>query len=106
MARLDQHLESTPSLGQTLAWLTSRFVIDAHQRIAYSKLPEFTFRFRWEEGRLRFYSSDPRHFEPTDIRLDAISRIAEDLGLLDREQNLNTLTPPGRQFLTEVFGSW
>ena len=34
-----------PTLADTLAWLARRYVISAHEQIAYSKLPEFTFRF-------------------------------------------------------------
>lgn len=78
LAQLDWHLEDEPNLGDTLAWVTKRFIIDVHERVAYSKLPDFTFRFRWEEDRLRFYGIDPRRFDPSDIRVDAISRLSED----------------------------
>ena len=104
IAALDAHLEDDPILGETLAWVTQRFVVDVHERVAYSKLPDFTFRFRWEEGRLRFYGLDPRRFEPTDIRLDAISRLSQDLGLLDPSGDPGVLTDDGRAFLAEVLG--
>jgi hypothetical protein len=101
---LDHHLEEEPILGDTLAWVTQRFVIDVHERVAYSKLPDFTFRFRWEEDRLRFYGLDPKRFEPTDIRLDAISRLSEDLGLLGPGSGQGLLTGDGRAFVAEVLG--
>jgi hypothetical protein len=36
-----------------------RFVIAVHERIGYSKLQqrEHTFRFRWEDGKFRFYAN-------------------------------------------------
>ena len=76
----DRHLETMPTLAQTLAWLTKRFVINAHEQIAYSKLPEFTFRFRWEEGRLRFYTLGLGRFRLADIRREAMTQISEDVG--------------------------
>ena len=42
-------------VGDALEWALKTFVLGPHEVIAYSKLPESTFRFCWEEGRLRFY---------------------------------------------------
>jgi hypothetical protein len=103
-AALDHHLEEEPTLGDTLPWMAKRYVIDVHERVAYSKLPDFTFRFRWEEDRLRFYGLDPKRFEPTDIRLDAISRLSEDLGLLGPVGGQGLLTGDGQAFVAEVLG--
>lgn len=75
------HLEEQPTLAQTIVWLTRRFVINAHEQIAYSKLPEFTFRFRWEDGQLRFYTLGLGRFRLADIRRSAMSQISEDVGL-------------------------
>ena len=53
---LDEHLGDDPTVSDTLRWLFDHFVVRVHQRIGYSKLPDFTFRFRWEVDRLRFYA--------------------------------------------------
>ena len=104
IAALDAHLEEDPALGDTLAWVAHRFVVDVHERVAYSKLPDFTFRFRWEEDRLRFYDRDASRFEPTDIRLDAITRLSRDLGLLDPAGETGVLTAEGTAFVAGVLG--
>ena len=44
-AGLRTHLAGHPAIADTLWWLVSRFVVPVHERIAYSKMPEFTFRF-------------------------------------------------------------
>lgn len=100
----DQHLEESPSLRDTLVWIAERFVIDVHERVAYSKLTDFTFRFRWEEDRLRFYELSHERFRTTDIRLDAITRLSIDLGLLDPDDPERPLTSAGEEFVLEVLG--
>lgn len=102
---LEDHLQDAPTLADTIAWLVRRFVIGAHEQIAYSKLPEFTFRFRWEGGRLRFYSLGLGRFDLADIRRQSMSRISEDVGLWEGADGQVRLTPPGVDFLEEVFGS-
>lgn len=104
IAALDAHLEEDPALGDTLEWVAHRFILDVHERVAYSKLPDFTFRFRWEEDRLRFYDRDASRFEPTDIRLDAITRLSRDLGLLDPACEAGVLTVEGAAFVAGVLG--
>ncbi len=79
-------------------------VIAVHETVAYGKLPEFTFRFRWELGRLRFYDNNPDRFGLTDIRRDAIVRITEDLGLWKRDGNDAVVTTAGAAFVQGVFG--
>jgi hypothetical protein len=81
---LRQHLDSSESVADTVSWLVRRYVLMAHENLAYSKLPEFTFRFRWEDGRLRFYNMDTGRFGLTDIRREAIARISQDLGYWER----------------------
>jgi hypothetical protein len=100
----DRHLEDGPMLADTLVWLTRRFVINAHEQIAYSKLPEFTFRFRWEDGRLRFYTLGLGRFHLADIRRSAMSQISEDVGLWQQVGASPQLTPHGRQFIERTFG--
>lgn len=105
MASLDRHLERVPTVADTLAWLTERYVIDAHERVAYSKLPgEFTFRFRWEEGHFHFSELDSSRLSRGDTRLNAISRLSQDLGLLAISAEEVSLTPAGHAFVDEVLG--
>ena len=101
----DRHLEAQPTLAQTLVWLTRRFVISAHEQIAYSKLPEFTFRFRWEEGRLRFYTLGLGRFRLADIRREAMAQISEDVGFWQSIQGVPELTPFGRHFIEQAFSA-
>jgi len=99
---LEAHLEDGPTVGDTLVWLVKRFVIAAHEQIAYSKLPDFTFRYRWEGGRLRFYPIGGGRFEPADIRRGAMSRLSEDIGMWERADDGPALTDVGRAFVSEV----
>ena len=99
---VDQQLEHDPSLADLLAWLVRRFVVSAHEQTAYSKLPDFTFRFRWESGRLRFYPIGLGRFDLADMRRQSMSRLSEDIGLWSEADGLPALTEEGRQFLHEV----
>ncbi len=101
----ERHLEDEPTLADTLVWLTRRFVISAHEQIAYSKLPEFTFRFRWEDGRLRFYTLGLGRFQLADIRRAAMSQISEDVGLWHDAGGTPKLTSQGRDFIEQAFSS-
>jgi hypothetical protein len=101
----ERHLDDEPTLADTLAWLTRRFIINAHEQIAYSKLPEFTFRFRWEDGRLRFYTLGLGRFDLADIRRAAMSQISEDVGLWQQVEGLPQLTAQGRQLIEQAFGT-
>jgi hypothetical protein len=101
--RFDRHLQAEPTLAQTLVWLTKRFVINAHEQTAYSKLPEFTFRFRWEEGRLRFYTLGLGRFRLADIRRQATAQISKDVGLWQDIGGITELTADGRQFAEQAF---
>ncbi|HEX6288039.1 MAG TPA: hypothetical protein VFZ66_02560 [Herpetosiphonaceae bacterium] len=102
--QLAEHRAADPTLGDTIAWLVRRYVLRPHEQIAYSKLPDRTFRFRWEQGRLRFYDLSAERFGLTDIRRDAMTWIGEDLGLLTRNDGSGHLTAQGQQFVAEVLG--
>jgi hypothetical protein len=101
--RLTQHIEGKPSLADTMVWLVHRCILSAHESIAYSKLPDFTFRFRWEHGRLRFYDLDDERFGLADIRRESMAWISKDIGLWERCADVAQLTAVGRQFLAQVF---
>ena len=104
---LRSHLEGNPSIGDTLWWLVSTFVLPVHERIAYSKLPEFTFRFRWEDGLLRFYDHGVNRFPLAAIRHETLASLTWDLGMWDFEttggQERAGLTGLGKAFVEEVF---
>jgi hypothetical protein len=102
---LSTHIAEGATIADTLWWLVERFVLQTHERIAYSKLPEFTFRFRWEEGMLRFFDHGMGRFPLAAIRMRAFGSLSYDLGLWDRDADGGAvLSPHGRLFLTEVLG--
>jgi hypothetical protein len=103
--RFERHLEEEPTLADSLAWLTRRYVVTAHEQIAYSKLPEFTFRFRWEDGRLRFYTLGLGRFHLADIRRAAMSQISEDIGLWSMVDDVPQLTAHGHALVKRTFAS-
>ena len=55
LSAVRSELATEPSVAEALEWALRTFVTGPHEVIAYSKLPESTFRFCWEESRLRFY---------------------------------------------------
>lgn len=104
MVWLGEHLRADPTVRATITWLVRELVIWPHEAIAYSKLPESTFRFRWESGRLHFFDLDPERFGLTDIRRDALGRLGVDIGLLDWTTDGAMPTGAGRALVAEVFG--
>jgi hypothetical protein len=95
-----------PTVDEALEWALKTFVIGPHEVIAYSKLPESTFRFCWEEGRLRFYPTGHDRFTPSGARRNALSSLSEDMGLWERigDDETPQLTADGRAFIARVFG--
>jgi hypothetical protein len=104
-AGLRTHLGENPAVADTLWWMVSRFVIPVHERIAYSKLPEFTFRFRWEDGLLRFYDHGTGRFPLAAIRNATLASLTWDLGMWDETDNDDMpakLTGRGQAFAGEA----
>lgn len=102
---LEGHLADRPTLGESLWWAVRTFVLRPHEDVAQMKLPEFTFRFRTEAGRLRFY---PLRFDMPglgDIRSQALSILSEDLGYCRRTNSGQRVTPAGTALVAEIFGS-
>jgi hypothetical protein len=104
LAQLEDHLAGGPVIAETLEWLVRRYVIAAHERIAYSKLPEFTFRFRLEGGRLRFYPNAPGRFILASNRQEALALLCEDLGYCRRTERGAEPTDDGLELVAAVFG--
>lgn len=104
-AALEEHLRTGPTVADTLWWLTRRHIIDVHERIAYSKLPQrmFTFRFRWEDARLRFYDHGMERFTLAAARHTPFVKLTNALGLWGRAEAHApaTLTARGRAFIDE-----
>lgn len=103
---LRSHLVAEPTVGDTLWWLTSRFIVPIHERIAYSKLPEFTFRFRWDEGLLHFYDLGIGRFTLAGIRHGTLALITRDIGLWDEgplPERSPFLTAEGVSFIEATF---
>jgi len=99
---LGTHLSDEPTVADTLWWIVDRFILRVHERIAYSKLPEHTFRFRWEDGRVRFFNNGIGRFPLAAIRNQPLSRLTWDLGFWDRHNSAAVLTERGRTFIAEA----
>jgi hypothetical protein len=70
------------SLGDMIHWIVNDYVVRQHERVAASKLPDDTFRFRQVGDRLRFLRFDaPAGFN--DSRFNALAYSVVDLGLVE-----------------------
>jgi hypothetical protein len=99
---ISAHLAQAPTVADTLWWIVHRFILSVHERIAYSKLPEHTFRFRWEDGRVRFFNNGIGRFPLAAIRHGPLSAITWDLGFWGRQNDEAVLTDRGRAFIVET----
>jgi hypothetical protein len=100
---LHEHLEAAPTIADTLWWLVSSFVLHPHERIAYSKLPDFTFRFRWDDNLLYFYDYGETRFGLAAIRYEPLRLLTRDLGFWHENLDGNArLTARGTAFVAEV----
>lgn len=108
VAVFKRHLQEAPTVADTLWWMTRRFVIPVHERIAYSKLPQrmFTFRFRWEDSRLRFYDHGIDRFPLAAARHTPFVQLTGALGMWVRRPNEPAeLTARGRSFIAAHLGA-
>jgi hypothetical protein len=91
--------------SEVLQWLVTTRVLRPHDRIATAKLPDFTFRFRLEGGRLYFYSNAGLPFPLADSRYNSLGSLGSDLGLCDLDSDRPQSTSDGRRLADEVFAS-
>lgn len=103
--RLRERLAKGGTLGELMVWLLDHLVVRPHENNAYSKLPDFTFRWRWEAGRLRFYDHPIAWDALGDLRSSAMTRLLTDLGFLVATADGAALADDGRNFAADVFGS-
>lgn len=107
MGRITEHLATGPTIEDTMWWIVQQYIFDVHERVAYSKLPDHTFRFRWEDGRVRFYANGLGRFPLAAVRHVPLTQITRDLALWDFDAPSDpanrraALTDRGRQFVAE-----
>lgn len=105
LKKLQIHLAEAPTIGESLWWIVSNLIIRVHERISYSKLPEFTFRFRWEDGFLRFYDHGVGRFPLAAIRNESLASLTLDLDMWRFGSDADAggeLTTRGADFLNEA----
>lgn len=105
---LRNRLHTASTVGELMNWVVRRFIMGPHEVIAYSKLPNATFRFSWDEaGHLRFFTPGGGglgRFSPSDDRRAAMATLSADLGYWGWDQEVPRLTDDGRRFVATVFG--
>lgn len=102
-AEVEAHLTTRPTVQDTMRWAIRRLILMPHERIAYSKLPEFTFRFRVGASGLRFYDLDHDRFILAGIRHPALGTLTQDLGYWRPNDGEDPeVTARGRAFVQDV----
>jgi hypothetical protein len=102
LKRRQQQADET--VGSLMQWLIDTLIVRVHDTVAMGKLPESTFRFSWEEGRLRFVDNGVVRFEASTLRRQALADIAYDLGWWDLDDNdVPQLTADGDSVIDAVF---
>jgi hypothetical protein len=98
--RARRAITSGATVGEFARSLLLDYVIRQHERVAMSKLPDDTFRFRRDGDRLRF-STLRAEAGFNDSRFTAVSTIVAELGLAGGLQSADhALTPAGTSLLT------
>jgi hypothetical protein len=86
-----------------LQWIVRSRILRPHDQIATAKLPDFTFRFRLEGSRLRFYGNAGLFFPLADSRHGALSELSADLGLWESLGEVPRVTTLGHDLIKTVF---
>jgi hypothetical protein len=81
LGQLHERLRAGTTIGDLLCWILHDFVLVQHERVAHSKLPDDTFRFRRVADNVRFLSDDASAGF-TDSRFGAVSTVVHELGLV------------------------
>jgi len=94
--------------GVTVSELLEAVLVDrvlvVHDRVASDRLPNFIFRWRFDNGRWRFLSGlGAGPFSLGGSRHEAVVRLSEDLGLWRREGNAISLTARGREVVDSAW---
>jgi hypothetical protein len=108
MATMVKRREARPgeTVGSLMQWVIDTFIVRVHDTVAMGKLPESTFRFWWEEGRLRFVDNGVWRFEASGLRRQALADIAFDLGWwTDDGGDTARVTQDGSSVVDAVFAT-
>ena len=90
------------TLAEFARWIFRDYVIDQHQIVALRKMPDNTFRFNWEQGRLRFFRLE-NALAFMDSRFNALAATLQDLGFCgDFAVGTQMLTSAGKAFVVEA----
>jgi hypothetical protein len=99
-------VEGAMTVASLMQWVVEKFIVPVHETVAMSKLPESTFRFSWEQGRLRFVDNGIWRFEASGLRRVALAFIAYDLGWWEFDEHQTpVVNHDGQWVLDNVFGS-
>jgi hypothetical protein len=81
LTQLRKRVEGGDTVIDVARWLTSEYVIEQHERVATAKLDTTgdTFRFRREQGRVRFFQKEAL-VAMNDSRFNALSTFLYELG--------------------------
>ena len=103
---LNSQLDDGQSVLGLLESFVLRFIVAIHETVAMAKLPNSTFRFYWEHGRLRFVDNGVWRFDPSGLRREALAQLSRDLGWWHADENGSArITNDGRSVIDEVFGA-
>lgn len=102
--QLDLHLAGEPTIAQTVTWLVERYVLKPHERVAMSKLPRHTFRFRYDGSELIFYSKPTIDLGDGLLRHEPLSLLTHDLDLWTQTADGAQVTPLGHDVAAKAFG--
>jgi hypothetical protein len=99
---LRRRIQSGPvTIHEIAQWLYRDYIILQHQAIANQKLPENTFRFQSEGGRLRFYNLE-NNLRFMDSRYHALATMVHELGFCGNLfESAHGLTAEGSRLLEE-----
>jgi hypothetical protein len=101
LSKVRQLRSSNSRVAAVTEWLYREYVIRQHELIALGKLPDNTFRFRWDGNRLRFFDLENR-LEFQSSRFDAVSTTITELGLCaPLSRPAHALSDDGRRLLAK-----